>query len=168
MASMPAFINRRSVLAATGSAALAFAAFGPANAALCDAEQSAREQADHGVTIAALDVSPGLMETIIAHCIAYNELGHASRAADVLALPGGPDALAAARLDDISERERHLFMAICRYPTSNDAERHDKAGYLLAFCDSDELEQEHIIAILRSLVAAPDRLRSDVSHVGQP
>lgn len=158
MASAPALINRRSVLTATGSAALAFAALGPAKAIPLDESQSAvGGQADREASIAALDVSPGLIEVIIAHCIAYNELGHASRAADAVAVPPcEADAFAAARLDDISDRERHLFMAICRYPTSNDAERHDKAGYLLAFCDRDELEQEHIIAILRSMVASPD------------
>lgn len=157
MASAPSLINRRSVLTATGPAALAFAAFGPAKAIPLDESQSAvGGQADREANIAALDVSPDLIEVIIAHCIVYNELGHASRAADAVAVPCEADAFDAARLDDISERERHLFMAICRYSTSNDAERHDKAGYLLAFCDSDELEQEHIIAILTSIVASAD------------
>lgn len=109
------------------------------------------------VVDAASDVSPELMEAICAHCVAYNAVGHLGRASDMAALGRAPDADACRKLDEASQQERDLFLAICRYPARNEPERHEKAAYLIGFCEIAEFTSEHVAAILMSMaIALPD------------
>lgn len=96
-------------------------------------------------------VSPALMQIMCAHCAAYAELGRISKRTDAIALGHAPAPADLERLDTLSDSEGSLFMDLCRYPASNDAERQEKATYLLALCDGHEFEREHIVALLSSM-----------------
>lgn len=97
--------------------------------------------------------SPALMQVMCAHCAAYSELGRISKRADAIAPGQAPAPADLKRLDALCDMERDLFMQLCRYPASNNAERQEKATYLLAFCDGDEFERQHIEALLKSMGA---------------
>ena len=110
--------------------------------------------AQHGgglVDSTAEDVSPALMRAICTHCAAYWELRQIGRQTDevVIGRPVTHDEFK--RLDAASDLEERLLLAICEYPAANDAERHDKATYLLGVFEGDEREPELVTAILRSM-----------------
>lgn len=97
------------------------------------------------------DVSPTLMRAICAHCAAYWELRQIAEQTDDVVI-GRPVAREEFdRLDAVSDLEERLLLTICEYPAANDAERHDKATYLLAVFEGDEREPELLRAILRSM-----------------
>ncbi|TRD03777.1 hypothetical protein FJV76_14145 [Mesorhizobium sp. WSM4303] len=100
---------------------------------------------------AAEEVSPALMMAICAHCAAYAELRQIARRTDavVLGRPVTRDELD--RLDAASDLEERLLLALCEYPPTNDAERHDKAIYLLGIFEGDDREPELVTAILKSM-----------------
>ncbi|MER8917707.1 hypothetical protein NKI32_28320 [Mesorhizobium sp. M0761] len=100
---------------------------------------------------AADTVSPGLIDAMVSHCAASAAVVQAARQADTVALDREVSRAERRRLEHASDVERDLFMALCRYPARNDPERHDKATYLLGFCEGDELEREHVIAILQPM-----------------
>lgn len=99
-------------------------------------------------------VSSTLMQMMCAHCAAYAELGRITKRTDAIALGHTPAPADLERLDALGDSEGSLFMDLCRYPASNDAERQEKATYLLAFCDGDKFEREHVKALLASMGAA--------------
>ncbi len=105
---------------------------------------------------AAETVSTGLMEAIVTHCAASAAVVQAARQVDAVALGREASRCERRRLEQASDVERELLLALCRFPTRNDPERHDKATYLLGFCDGDELEREHVIAILESMTATAE------------
>ncbi|MER9483448.1 hypothetical protein NKI74_29615 [Mesorhizobium sp. M0494] len=110
-------------------------------------------------------VSAGLMEAITSHCAASASVAQASRQADTVAL-GHLDSCDERRtLEEAVEVERGRFLALCRFPTRNDPERHDKASYLLGFCNGDELEREHVIAVLESMIATAKNVDGNVSRI---
>ncbi|MBB6356327.1 hypothetical protein ACFFTN_09825 [Aminobacter aganoensis] len=96
-------------------------------------------------------VSSALMQMMCAHCAAYSELERIGKRTDAVVLGHAPALTDFERLDEVSQFERDLFLRLCRYPASNDAERQEKATYLLAFCDGDEFEREHVRALLSSM-----------------
>lgn len=118
---------------------------------------------------AAETVSPELVQAIVSHCTAYAAVARAARLADNVALghDASPDNLQ--RLGQESQAERDLLMALCRFPARNDPERHDKAAYLLGFCDNDELEGENVVAMLESMTvpSAPAAQNLDASALGR-
>ncbi|UVK39371.1 hypothetical protein LHFGNBLO_000731 [Mesorhizobium sp. AR10] len=103
---------------------------------------------------AAETVSPDLVHAIVSHCAAYAAVARAARQTDVVALGDEASLVDCRRLEEASKSERDLFMALCRFPARNDPERRDKASYLLGFCDGDELETEHVIALLESMTVS--------------
>ncbi|MEO5324277.1 hypothetical protein PV773_13245 [Mesorhizobium sp. CC13] len=103
-------------------------------------------------------VSSDLMQVMCAHCVAHSELGRISKRTDAVVLGHAPAQADLERLDEVSQTERDLFLRLCRYPASNDAERQEKAVYLLAFCDGDEFEREHVEALLVSMGAGVSQL----------
>ncbi|MBA8910694.1 hypothetical protein [Aminobacter ciceronei] len=103
-------------------------------------------------------VSSDLMQVMCAHCAAYSELGRVSKRTDAVVLGHAPALTDLERLGEVSQTERDLFLRLCRYPASNDAERQEKAVYLLAFCDGDEFEREHVEALLVSMGAGDSQL----------
>jgi hypothetical protein len=118
---------------------------------------------------AAETVSMDLVHAITSHCAAYAAVARAARQTDVVAIGHDADPCDCQRLDEATQTERDLFMALCRYPARNDPERHDKAAYLLGFCEGDELESEHVVAVLESMTGAPppgrsSRGLSDLGH----
>jgi len=103
-------------------------------------------------------VSSTLMQIMCAHCAAYAELGRLGKRTDPIAFGHALAPGELERLDALGDMERDLFLRLCRYPASNDAERHEKAVYLLAFCDGDEFEREHVEALLASMGAGDSKL----------
>lgn len=103
-------------------------------------------------------ISSKLMQIMCAHCAAYAELGRFSKRTDAVALGHAPTPADLECLDELDDIERNLFMQLCRYTASNDAERQEKAVYLLAFCDGDEFEREHVQALLASMGAGDSKL----------
>ncbi|WP_432287683.1 hypothetical protein SLT36_11980 [Aminobacter sp. BA135] len=99
-------------------------------------------------------VSWALMQVMCAHCAAYSELGRISKTIDSIALGHDPAPADRERLDALGDLERDLFMQLCLHPAVNDAERQEKATYLLAFCNGDEFEREHVEALLVSMGGA--------------
>lgn len=97
------------------------------------------------------DVSPLLMQAICAHCAAYCQLRQIARRTDDVVLGRAVTRDEFDRLDTASDLEERLLLAICEYPAANDAERHDKATYLLGVFEGDEREPELVTAILRSM-----------------
>ncbi|MBZ9850301.1 hypothetical protein LB565_20175 [Mesorhizobium sp. CA14] len=97
------------------------------------------------------DVSPALMQAICAHCAAYWELRQIARRTDDVVIGRPVTREEFDHLDAASDLEERLLLAICEYPAANDAERHDKATYLLAVFERDEREPELVTAILRSM-----------------
>lgn len=95
------------------------------------------------------DVDPLLMQTMCAHCAAYSEVGRLARKADASGSMANADDTGA--LDLAIDVERQLLMSVCAFPARNDAERHDKATYLLGIFDGDEPSSEHITALLTSM-----------------
>jgi hypothetical protein len=112
---------------------------------------------------AAGTVSAGLMQAIVSHCAASGAAVEAAKQADTIALGHQASRAERVRIEDACDVERDLFRAVCRYPTHNDPERHEKASYLLGFCDGDELEREHVIAILESMTMAANVVGGDVA-----
>ncbi|MBZ9907772.1 hypothetical protein LB557_17330 [Mesorhizobium sp. BR115XR7A] len=110
------------------------------------------------------DVSPALMRAICAHCAAYADLRQIARQSDAVVI-GRPATVDEYRsLDAASDFEQQLLLAICEYRAANDADRHDKAIYLLGVFEGDEREPELVTAILRSMtreaaraIEPPDR-----------
>lgn len=118
------------------------------------AAQSVIEAGDGGSAGSLAEpVSPALMQIMCSHCAAYAELGRISKRTDAIALGHAPAPADLERLEEVSDRERNLFMQLCRYPASNDAERQEKATYLLALSEGDEFEREHVEALLASMGA---------------
>lgn len=154
-------MTRRGLLKAIASALAAVltiplggvrrATAGDGGTALPDRSPEAGELAAVGSL--AESVSPALMQIMCAHCAAYAELGRISKRTDAIALGDDPAPVDLERRDEVSESERKLFMQLCRYPASNDAERQEKAVYLMAFCDGDEFECKHVEALLASMRA---------------
>jgi hypothetical protein len=97
------------------------------------------------------DVSPTLMRAICAHCVAYADLRQIARETDVVFLGADGMVTDCDRLDAASELEERLLLALCEYPAANDAERHDKATYLLGIFEGNEPEPELMTAILSSM-----------------
>ena len=77
------------------------------------------------------DVSPALMRAICAHCAAYSDLRRLARETDLAALGEEPAAVRLEVLDKAKEAERSLLFGLHSFPVRNEAERHDKAAYLL-------------------------------------
>ncbi|RWP18018.1 MAG: hypothetical protein EOR01_23650 [Mesorhizobium sp.] len=101
---------------------------------------------------AAKTVSMDLVHAITSHCAAYAAVARAARQAAV-AIGLDADPSDCQRLEEATQTERDLFTALCRYPARNDPERHDKAAYLLGFCKGDELESEHVVAMLEAMTS---------------
>lgn len=97
------------------------------------------------------DVSPALMQAICAHCAAYSDVGRLGRKADAAASKSAVSPEDTGALDLAFDVERQLLMSVCAYPARNDAERHDKATYLLGIFDGDEPSSEHVTALLISM-----------------
>ncbi|MES0058392.1 hypothetical protein [Mesorhizobium sp. M0041] len=104
------------------------------------------------------DVSLALVRAICLHCAAYSELRQIARhtAAVVVGRPVTRDEFD--RLDAASDLEERLLLALCEHRAANDAERHDKATYLLGIFDGDEPEPQLITAILRSMTQESARV----------
>lgn len=110
------------------------------------------------------DVDPLLMQTICAHCAAYSEVRRLARIADTVASRSGANGDEA--LDLAIDVERQFLMSVCAFPARNDAERHDKATYLLGIFDGDEPSSEHVTALLISMTrGAMDHSPSDLPPV---
>ena len=77
------------------------------------------------------DVSPALMRAICAHCAAYSDLRRLARETNLAALGKEPAAARLEVLDKANEVERSLLESLCGFPARNEAERQDKATYLL-------------------------------------
>ncbi|MER8661293.1 hypothetical protein NKH34_09140 [Mesorhizobium sp. M1148] len=114
---------------------------------------------------AADTVSPGLINAMVSHCAASAAVVQAARQADTVALDREANRYERRRLEQASDVERDLFMDLCRFPTRNDPERREKASYLLGFFEGDELEREHMIAILESITATGDAVDGDAASV---
>ncbi|MER8722517.1 hypothetical protein NKH64_30015 [Mesorhizobium sp. M0999] len=103
------------------------------------------------------DVSPALVKAICSHCAAYSELRQIARQADAVVAGRPITRDEFDRLDSASDVEREFLLALCAYPAANDAERHDKATYLLGIFEGDEPDPELVKAILRSMSREADR-----------
>lgn len=140
---MTGSLSRRAVLAT-----LPFAFAAPFSISL--------ESAEPATTSASLDassddVSAALMRTICAHCVAYSDVGRLGRKADAAASGLAVSTEDIGALDLAIDVERQLLMSVCGYRARNDAERHDKATYLLGIFDGDEPSSEHVTALLISM-----------------
>lgn len=98
----------------------------------------------------ATSLSGELVQAICEHLAAYSALGHASRAADPVRLGRKPTTGDFDRLDQAADRADAALLAVCRHPARNAPERREKAAYLLGHFRHDELEAEHVVAILES------------------
>jgi len=98
----------------------------------------------------ATSLSGELVQAICGHLAAYSALGHASRAADPVRLGRKPTTGEADRLDQAADQADAALLAICRHAARNAPERREKAAYLLGHFLRDELEAEHVVAILES------------------
>ncbi|MER9910882.1 hypothetical protein NKJ71_09555 [Mesorhizobium sp. M0050] len=119
----------------------------------------ASTQHDGGATDpTAEDVSLALVRAICLHCAAYSELLQIAQHTDavVVGRPGTRDEFD--RLDAASDLEERLLLALCEHRAANDAERHDKATYLLGIFDGEEPEPQLITAILRSMTQESARV----------
>lgn len=133
-----AFTRRAVVLALTTAAVVSVASSAPGAV-----EHPRRATDGEG------DVDPLLMQTICAHCAAYSEVRRLALKADTVASrswANGDEAL-----DVATDVERQLLMSVCGFRASNDAERHDKATYLLGIFEGDEPSSEHVTALLISM-----------------
>ncbi|MER9163603.1 hypothetical protein [Mesorhizobium sp. M0715] len=97
------------------------------------------------------DVDPLLMQAICAHCAAYSDVGRLARKADAADSGSAVSTEDTGALNLAIDVERQLLMSVCAYPAHNDAERHDKATYLLGIFDGDEPSGEHVTALLTSM-----------------
>jgi hypothetical protein len=142
-AAQKAAITRRAVLLTMSMAALATV---PQSAA---DEVENPPNAPNGMG----DVDPLLMQALCAHCAAYSDVGRLARKADAVAFGSAGSTADNSALDLAIDVERQLLMSVCAYPARNDAERHDKATYLLGIFDGDEPSSEHVTALLTSMMA---------------
>ncbi|MBZ9795589.1 hypothetical protein [Mesorhizobium sp. ES1-4] len=97
------------------------------------------------------DVAPALMKAMCEHCAAFSDLGRVSRETNPVKLGRAATLDEIRRLDEASDLEDQLLLAVCRYPAGNDAERHDKATYLLGIFNGNQPETDLVTTILRSM-----------------
>lgn len=77
------------------------------------------------------DVSPVLMQAICAHCVAFSQVRRLAREMASGAKGQSPSTASPEALSSAVETERRLWASLVSYKTRNEAERHDKAAYVL-------------------------------------
>lgn len=99
-------------------------------------------------------ISKGLADAIHDHRVAHSELNRISDKTDAVLLGREPTLEEWRRLDSANDRERDLFMRLCAFRATTDAESHIKASCLLDIFHGQEPSGEHVAAILTSMLDA--------------